>query len=266
MGRELGKLERQLFAYAQLRRLQTLKLGDLREPLRLSAKQECALYGRLARAGMIAKVKRGVYLVPAQLPLGRKWSPDEAQVLQALVVDEGGRYQVSGPNAFNRYGFDEQVPARIYAYNNRLSGERKVGAVALTLIKVADERLGDTEEVEAASGAKLVYSSRARTLVDAIYDWSRFAGLPRAYRWIRAELSTKRIGVGGLVRVALRYGNQGTLRRLGALLEDIGVRGKWLAELEGGLRSSKSLILMAPGLRGVGKINKRWGVVLNEPT
>jgi len=40
----------------------------------------------------------GIYRkVPEKLPLGRKWSPDEAQVLQALVVDEGGRYQVSGP-------------------------------------------------------------------------------------------------------------------------------------------------------------------------
>jgi predicted transcriptional regulator of viral defense system len=182
MGRALGKLERQLFAYAQLRRLQTLKLGDLREPLRLSAKQESALYGRLARAGMIAKVRRGLYLVPAQLPLGGKWSPDEAQVLKALIVDQGGRYQITGPNAFNRYGFDEQVPVRTYVYNNRLSGERRVGVVALTLIKVSDERLGDTVEVEAANGAKLVYSSRVRTLVDAIYDWSRFAGLPRAYR------------------------------------------------------------------------------------
>jgi len=265
MGRDLGNLERQLFAYAQMRKLRVLKTGDLRGTLRISAKQERELFSRLARAGMIAKVKRGLYLVPARLPLGGKWSPDEAQVLKALIVDPGGKYQVCGPNAFNRYGLDEQVPQRTYAYNNLLSGERRVGAVALTLIKVSEERLGDTEEVETASGERLVYSSRVRTLVDAIYDWSRFASLPRAYRWIRSELSTGRVGVKELVSTALLFGNQGTLRRLGAVLEGMGVKGKRLAELKRGIRSSKSLILMVPGTRGAGKISQRWGVVLNEP-
>ena len=32
-----------------------------------------------------------------------------------------------GPNAFNRYGWDDQVPNRVYAYNNRVSGERRIG-------------------------------------------------------------------------------------------------------------------------------------------
>ena len=31
----------------------------------------------------------------------------------------------SGPSAFSRYGWDDQIPNRLYAYNNRLSGERK---------------------------------------------------------------------------------------------------------------------------------------------
>ena len=38
-----------------------------------------------------------------------------------------------------------------------------------------------------------MYSSRARTLVDAVYDWSRFGSLPRAYEWVRADLKKKRV-------------------------------------------------------------------------
>ncbi len=265
MGRNLGNLERQLFAYAQLRNLRTLATGDLLEPLKISAKQERELYSRLSRAGMIAQVRRGLYLVPAKLPLGAKWSPDEAQVLNALMGTQGGRYQLCGPNAFNRYGFDEQVPTRIYAYNNRLSADRQVGAVALTLIKVSDDRLGDTEEVPTADGVSLVYSSRVRTLVDAVYDWSRFASLPRAYGWIRTELSAGRVGVKELVRTALRFANQGTIRRLGALLEGLGAARKQLSDLEKGLRSEKSLVLMVPNIRGSGKVDRRWGVVRNDP-
>ena len=160
-----------LFAYVQLRGLPTVRVGELRGPLRLSAIQERKLLNRLAKAGLIVRVWRGLYLVPPRLPLGGKWSPNEALALSTLMANQKGQYQICGPNAFNRYGFDDQVPTRVYAYNNRVSGERAIGAVALTLIKVADERLGDTDEVRTPDGVTTVYSSRVRTLVDAVYDW-----------------------------------------------------------------------------------------------
>jgi hypothetical protein len=46
---------------------------------------------------------------------------------------------------------------RVYAYNNRISCDRQVGAVALTLIKVADERLGGTEVVRVPEGVDGIY-------------------------------------------------------------------------------------------------------------
>jgi hypothetical protein len=58
-----------------------------------------------------------------RLPLGGKWSPGEFLALDALMETLGEEYQVCGPNAFNCYGFDEQVPNRLYACNNRLSGK-----------------------------------------------------------------------------------------------------------------------------------------------
>ena len=215
MKRALGNLERQLFAYTQMRKLRALRTRDLTGPLGISGKQERELLNRLAKAGMIARVRRGLYLVPPRLPLGGTWSPDEVLALNTLLEDRQGCYQICGPNAFNRYGFDDQVPTRVYAYNNRISGERTIGAVALTLIKVADERLGDTEEVRTAEGLTAVYSSRVRTLVDAVYDWSRFNSLPRAYEWIRAELAAGRVVAAELIRITLRYGDIGTIRNAG---------------------------------------------------
>lgn len=49
-------------------------------------------------------------------------------------------------------------------------------------------------------GEKAVCGSRTRTLVDAVYDWSRFNGIPRAYRWIREEMRRKRVTAAELVR------------------------------------------------------------------
>jgi len=263
MKRKLGPLETQLFAYVQMRRLRTLATGDLRGPLQISAKQERELLSRLSRKEMIAQVRRGLYLVPERLPLGGTWSPDEVLALTTLMEDREGRYQICGPNAFNRYGYVEQVPTRVYAYDNRLSGDRRIGSVELTLIKVADERLGGTEEVKTADGLTAVYSSRARTLVDAVYDWARFDSLPRAYKWIRSDLTSRRVAEAELVSLTLRFGNKGTIRRMGALLEGEGAAPALQKKLERMLPPTTSFIPWIPSAPKRGTVNRRWGVVLN---
>src|SRR5438094_6552603 len=120
-----------MLAYLQMRKQPVVTTGELTGPLRLTRLQERELFRRMSRGGLIARVRPGLYLVPALLPLGGSWSPDETLALNTLMADSKAKYQICGPNAFNRYGFDEQVPTRVYAYNNRISGDRKIGTVAL---------------------------------------------------------------------------------------------------------------------------------------
>ena len=253
-----------MLAYLQMRKQAMVRTGELTGPLRLTGLQERELFRRMARGRLIARVRPGLYLVPPQLPLGGSWSPDETLALNTLLEDRRGRYQICGPNAFSRYGFDDQVPTRVYAYNNRISGERTVGAVALTLIRVADGRLGDAEQVRTADGLMATYSSRVRTLVDAVYDWSRFNGLPRAFGWIKAELAARRITVAELARAALCYGDVGTIRRVGALLDREGVDAAQLRKLERALKPSTSFIAWVPSMPKRGTLDRRWGIVWNE--
>jgi predicted transcriptional regulator of viral defense system len=260
----LGRQEAQLLAYVQMRKKRTVRSGELRAALRLTAAQERELFRRLARGGLIARVRPGLYLVPPRLPLGGSWSPDEGEALEALLAERGGRYQVVGPNAFNRYGFDEQVPARVYAYNDRISGERSIGSVVLNLIKVAKERLGDTEEIETVDGGSIVYASRVRTLVDAVYDWARFGSLPRGYAWICGDLRSKRVTPAELVRCTLRYGDVGTIRRMGALLTREKAAPLLLRRLERTLSPTTGLIPFDPTRPKRGERDLRWGVVWNE--
>lgn len=264
MKSKIGRQEAQVLAYAQMRKQQVVRTGDLRGPLHLSARQERKVLSRLSQAGMIARVWRGVYLVPSRLPLGGKWSPGEFLALRTLMATVGGAYQVCGPNAFNRYGFDEQVPNRLYAATNRLSGERRVGGVTLMLIKVADQRLGDTDTFQTPDGVPVVYASRTRSLVDAVYDWSRFNGIPRGYEWIRRELKAKRVTAAQLVRCVLRYGDTGTIRRMGLLLDREGVPETWLRRLARALPPTSSSIPWLPRAPKRGSINRRWGVVEND--
>ena len=264
MKRSLGPQETLFFALMQLRGQRTVRTGELIAPMGITPKQEDELLQRLARGPLIARVRRGLYLVPSRLPVGGAWSPDEILALNTLIEDRGGRHQICGPNAFNRYGFDEQIPTRVYAYNDRISGDRTVGSLSFTLIKVASGRLGAVERVPTPDGVVAVYSSRTRALVDAVYDWSRFNTLPRAYDWIRRELTTKRITPRDLVEVTLEYGDVGTIRRIAALLEMEAVETSLLRKLERALPSSTSMIPWIPTQPKRGTTNPRWGVVLNE--
>lgn len=265
MKLSLGRQEAQMLAYVQLRGLRTVELGALAGPLSLSPEQERELLRRMARGGIIARVRPGLYLVPERLPLGGAWTPSETLALNTLMKDRGGIYQICGPNAFNRYGFDDQVPTRVYAYNDRISGERTIGAVALNLIKVKPRRLGATEEVTTPEGATAVYSSRARTLLDAVDDWARFNSLPRGYAWARIDLDRTRVEPAELIDVTLRFGGVGTIRRMGLLLDKQDVEEQLLAKLERALRPTSAYIPWIPNLPKRGKVNRRWGVVDNEP-
>ena len=264
MVKSLGKLETQFFAYIQARNLKSVETGELTESLGLSPIQERELLSRLSRSGLIARVRRGLYLVPPRLPPGGKWSPGEALALTTLIEDQNGKYQICGPNTFYRYGWDDQVPNRVYVYNNRISGERKIGSVLLSLIKVADERLGGTETVKTPDGINLIYSAKTRSLIDAVYDWSRFNSLPRAYDWIRMELINNDKLPAELIDTAIRYGNQGTMRRIGYLLDERKVQESLLRKLEKELKPSSSFIPMVPTFPKRGEINRRWGIVSNS--
>jgi predicted transcriptional regulator of viral defense system len=264
MASSLGPLEMQLLAYVQSRPDRTVTAGECVNAFGWTAMQERTVMSRLARKGHIVRVRPGLYLAPPRLPTGGRWSPGEFLALSALINDRGGRYQISGPNAFHRYGWTDQVPNRLYAYNNRISGERRIGSVELTLIKVGDDRLGGTEIVRTPDGIAVVYASKARSLVDAVYDWSRFNSLPRALDWIRQEVEKDDTFVAPLVQETIKFGNQGTLRRIGALLDDVGAPEPLLRRLEKEIHPSSSYIPWIPNRIKRGKMSKRWGVVINN--
>jgi predicted transcriptional regulator of viral defense system len=264
MATALGQLETQFLAYAQARKRESVETGDLIKALGWTAEQERSVLSRLTRKGLIARVRRGLYLVPPRLPPGGRWSPGEFLALSSLIGDRQGQYQISGPSTFYRYGWTEQVPNRTYAYNNRISGDRQIGSVALTLIKVADERLGGTEVVRTPDGIDVVYASRVRSLVDAVYDWSRFDSLPRAFDSIGEEVESDEAYAAELIDATTRFGNLGTVRRVGALLERLQVQERLLRRLEKAIRPSSSFIAWIPNREKRGTVNKRWGVVIND--
>jgi predicted transcriptional regulator of viral defense system len=261
-GPGLGSLSSRFFAYVQLKNLEVVRSGEIAPVLGITGSQEGDLFRRLSDSGWIVRLKRGVYLVPSRIPAGGKYSPGAALILQKLMEEQKGKYQICGPTAFNFYSFDEQIPSVTYLYNNRISAKRSIGSLAFQLIKVADGRLGSVNAVR-TKDIEIIYSSKARTLMDAVYDWSRFNSLPRGYDWIKRETKNDLKLVTELIEVTLKYGNMATIRRIGFLFDAIVPNSRLTNRLQTQLSTSSALIPWVPGRSAKGTINRKWGIIVN---
>lgn len=261
--KELGSLEMQLLAYAQMRKQDTLSLEKIAPILGITKKQVRELFSRLSRAGIIIRLKRGVYLIPLRMPAGGRWIVSGYYILSKLMEVLKGQYQISGPNAFNFYGFESQVPNRIYVYNDRVFGERNIGGTDFVFIKTDGKRLGSTKRLKTPDDIDTVIVSKTRALVDAVYDWSRYNTLPRAYGWIAETIKKEPDITDTLISDTLRYSNKGTIKRIGYLLAQLGIIDDQLTVMKRRLSFSKSLIPWIPGQDSKGSINRDWGLIIN---
>ncbi len=260
----LGGMASNFFAFAQMRRQDVVRSGEMASALGLNLVQERNLFRRLTKAGWIVRLQRGLFLTPKVLPAGGRWNPSESIILPAFMKAIQSQYQISGPTAFNKYGFDDQVSNSVFVYNDRLSGIRRIGSTRYAFVRVARARIGSIERIKTPEGEELYYSSRERALIDALYDWSRFNGIPRVFEWIRQELKKGSMSAAGLARVAVRFGNQSTLRRLGWVLQRAKASPVALKIIKQALRVSNSPISMVPSKSRKGPIVKAWGVIDNE--
>ncbi len=149
---KLGKFEMQLLAYVQLRKKEIIYSGEIASALDIKAEQEWKLLNRMATAGLIIRLKRGAYLVPPHMPAGGRWTVSGYYILSKLMEVTKGKYQISGPSAFNFHGFDDQVPNRMYVYNDRIFGEKEIGGTDFVFIKTDVKRLGSTKSLKTPDG------------------------------------------------------------------------------------------------------------------
>lgn len=259
----LGKFKMQFLAWIQLERKSQVTIGEAAEALGLTAVQERKLLSRLSRQGLIVRLRKGLYLVPAQVPPGGQWTPSEYKLVDALMTDAGAIYQIGGPVAFHRYGFDEQVPNEVTVYNDKLSKRTTIGGLRFVFIKVPPKRLGGIEALKLPDGGEVIIGTLARTLLDAVYDWDRYNTLPRALAWIARKKDDNET-IKKLIRLTLKHGNIGTARRIGYVLTRCKVAPRFLSKLKAKVALGTSLVRLVPRRPARGIINRDWGVIDNE--
>jgi predicted transcriptional regulator of viral defense system len=259
---QLGPTETQLFAWIQLQDRNVVKAGEFARILNLTAKQESNLYSRLCRSKLAIRLMKGIYLLPSKIPPGGNWGPNPYWIIDKLMNAIAAKYQITGRAAFNRYGFSEQVANQIAVYNTNLSGTKTIGGIRYDFIEVAADRIGAIDFQELKDGSKIPFSSAARTVTDAVYDWSRFGAISQAFEWIDSHAMEKG-WVRELVQSTANFGNVGAARRIGFVLQRADVSRQMLLPLTRMISATSSYIPLDPTKPKRGSVDKTWGVVIN---
>jgi len=252
----------QFFSFVQMRNLEILHSEDLASTLRLSKKQTQDLLSSLVKKGSIIRLKREIYLVPQKMPPGGKWQPESLYIVSHFMALYEAKYYVGGLYAFNHYGLSEQIPNIITVYNDKLSGRKKLGNLAVQLIKTASKKIDKPAKIKVKNDRVAYISTLPRTILDAVMDWSRFSTLPSAFDWLNDVMNQEEV-LNDLVKLTVRFGNVVTMRRIGYFLATRSDNGDLVKPILKKLKPSKNWIPLNPFGERKGKSDKTWRVIDN---
>lgn len=238
-----------------------LSSNEIMESLGLDSQQSFRLLSRLLKQKRIQQLRRGLYLVPGYLPPGKIWAPSNYEALWAYMDWLGAKWQITGLAAFTRYGFSTQVPQIFTVYNNKLSGTSEAGGGRFIFIKLKEDQLGNIKLFEMPGGIQIPFSSKARTIFDAIHLSNRFGALPEAYTWIKL-IAKNTNEINELITCALLYGNKQSISRIGFVLESLQIDASLLSN-KLSEQPSKTFFSLIPNSRK-GPMNKKWKIIENK--
>ncbi len=260
---KIGALELRIISYVQLKRIKILRTGDIFPIIGISAQTEKDVFSKLNNKGIFVRLTKGYYLVPDTLSPTTYPNVSEMEILFYFMKIFQTQFMISGPTAIYYYGYTTQIPNRIYVYNNKISGDRIIGNKSFVFMKTSSKRLKGAEFISNQKGIKIPYASKARLLIDCIYDWNRYNTIPKVFKWINQEIEENPAITEKLVSNAIRYGNRIVQRRLGYLLEIMNVDAKLVEKLQNKIQGTKTIKPLIPNINLKGSVNKKWGLIIN---
>lgn len=96
---------------------------------------------RLAKAGKIRRIRRGLYDLPHSHPITGQTAPNIMATVRALMEGSHAQWQFTGAYAANALGLSEQVPAKIIILTDGVPRRVALGKLMLVFRRAAPRNL-----------------------------------------------------------------------------------------------------------------------------
>ncbi len=214
----LSTKERKLLSILIDRRKRVFSLEDLRRAIPTSYANSKVLAGRLVKKKWVVRLSRGKYLV-VPLSAGLKGDFTEHEYLIASHLAKP--YYIGYWSAMNYHGLTEQAPSSVFVATTKVLRPRRIAGVDYRFIKLVDKKFFGFRQVAVAESHAYI-SDLEKTLSDSIDHPEHSGGLPQVAKALVSSKDRARFDT--VVDYALRMDNSTILKRLGYLLDLLGIQ------------------------------------------
>ncbi len=230
------------------------------DALGLDAERTRKLLAYLARRGWLSRVRRGLYVaVPLDTRRPGEWVEDPWVVAERTFSP----CYVGGWTACQHWGLTEQVFRTVLVVTAKKVRERDqvLQGTQYRLTVRAEEKFFGTTLVW-RDRVRVRVSDPTRTIVDLLDDPTLGGGMRTVADIVHEYMTGEHRGDALLVEYGDRLGNRAVFKRLGFILEHLGIEAAALLEdcLE---RRSAGLVALDPSVPTKGRIVRRWGIRAN---
>ncbi|MEA2053572.1 MAG: type IV toxin-antitoxin system AbiEi family antitoxin [Candidatus Thermoplasmatota archaeon] len=247
----LSKKESYLLSYLAENRKSIFVLGDVVEVLDCSYENAKVIVERLAKKKWIVRIIKGKYLI-VPLIAGIKGEYTEHEFIIASLFEP---CYIAYWTALNYYGFTEQVPNKIFVAIRKRTNDREILGTKFKFVYISEKKFFGFNDIS-ISNVSVRISDKEKTIVDCL-DKPKYCGgieeITKAIFFAKEE-----IDFGKLTNYAIKIGNNAVIKRLGFILDFLGVNSKNLKN-----KISDSYSILDPTKVKTGKYDSKWKVLVN---
>ena len=257
-SRVLGPIETNIVARLTYEKKTIVTAEDIDRLFNLSPEDRKQVVFRLKKKKILSPIKRGVY---AFSPL--EAGPEGTGVDELLVPPlffPTKKYYVGYSTMFNYFGFTEQLFQTVYVLNTSMRMEKVICGLSYKFIRISENRMYGLETIK-VKDVDVNISSRERTLIDILYFNKPVGGITGAIEIFTEIVKNKKCDIKKLIEYAACFPNITTRKRVGLILEGIGVSDAILRLL---IKSVAKTAVSSFDESRKGTLNKKWRVIVND--
>lgn len=254
----LGAIETNIVARLSYEKKTIITAEDLDQLFNLSPEDRKQIVFRLKKKNILSPIKRGIYV----------FSPLEAGP-EGMGIDEllvpplffpNNNYYIGYSTMFNYYGFTEQLFQTVYVLNTSKCMEKLICGLSYKFIKIPENRMYGIEIIKIGD-KEVNISSKEKTMIDLMFFNKPVGGIIGATNIFREIVNSNNYNIKKLIEYTAYFPNITARKRIGLILDDIGVSENILKPL---IESIKKTSVSSLNGSRKGIINKKWRVIVND--